>query len=180
MEPSELNQALRDAERRFRTLVERVPAVGYEAQPGVEGRWRYVSPHVETLLGYAPEELMADPGWWAGRLHEDDREVVLAAEQRLAGGGRGTLESRLLARDGSVVWVRDDSAPRRLEDGAVVLDGLLTDVSDRKAAESRLQHRADHTALRGLLTRRRFLEELENEIAATRRGMRSSAAVVLD
>src|SRR3954451_13204171 len=180
MDASNLHQATPDAERRFRTLVERLPAVVYEAEPGVKRRWRYVSPYVRALLGYSAEELMAAPGLWTSRLHEDDREAVLASEQRLAAGERVTMEYRLLARDGSVVWVRDDSVPRREPDGAVVLDGLLTDVTDRKAAEARLQHLADHDVLTGLLNRRRFAEELESEIAATRRGMRSSDAVVLD
>jgi diguanylate cyclase (GGDEF)-like protein len=62
----------------------------------------------------------------------------------------------------------------------LLLDGLLTDVTDRKGAEARLQHLADHDALTGLLNRRRFLEELELELAVVRRGMRSSAAIVLD
>ena len=56
----------------------------------------------------------------------------------------------------------------------MLLDGLLTDVSDRKAAEARLQHLADHDALTGLLNRRRFMEELELEIAVVRRGMRTA------
>ena len=61
-----------------------------------------------------------------------------------------------------------------------MLDGLLIDITDRKAAETRLQHLADHDALTGLLNRRRFVEELELEIAVVRRGMRSSSAIVID
>ena len=105
--------------------------------------------------------------------------MVLEAEERLAAGERVSMEYRMIARDGSVVWVHDEATPRD-HHGMRLLDGLLTDVSDRKAAEARLQHLADHDALTGLLNRRRFMEELELEIAVVRRGMRTSSAIVLD
>jgi diguanylate cyclase (GGDEF)-like protein/PAS domain S-box-containing protein len=168
------------AERRFSALVERLPAIVYEAEPGAHGLWLYVSGFVETLLGYTPEEWMADPTLWARSLHEEDRDAVLAAEDRLTAGERIAVEYRMHARDGSVVWVRDESARVLDERGRLLVEGLLTDITERKAAEARVQHLADHDALTDLLNRRRFLEELELEVAATKRGMRSSAAIVLD
>jgi diguanylate cyclase (GGDEF)-like protein/PAS domain S-box-containing protein len=168
------------AERRFATLVERLPAIVYEAEPGAEGLWLYVSGFVETLLGYTPEEWTADPGLWARSLHEEDRAAVLASEDRLTAGERIAIEYRMLARDGSVVWVRDESARAIDEQGRLLVEGILTDITERKASEARLQHLADHDGLTDLLNRRRFIEELELEIAATRRGMRSSSALVID
>src|SRR5829696_1028603 len=168
------------AERRFATLVERLPAIVYEAEPGPEGAWLYVSGFVETLLGYTPEEWRADPALWLRCVHEDDREDAVAADERLSAGERIAIEYRMHARDGSVVWVRDDSSRVLDEDGRVFVEGLLTDITERKAAESRLQHLADHDALTNLLNSRRFLEELEFELAATRRGMRASAVLVID
>ena len=168
------------AERRFATLVERLPAIVYEAQPGAEGLWLYVSGFVERLLGYTPEEWLADPTLWVRSLHEDDREAVLAAEERLTAGERIAIEYRMHARDGSVVWVREESARVLDEEGRLLVEGLLTDITERKTGEDRLQHLADHDALTDLLNRRRFVEELELEIAATRRGMRSSAVLVVD
>ncbi|HET8949947.1 MAG TPA: EAL domain-containing protein [Solirubrobacteraceae bacterium] len=167
-------------ERRFAKLVERLPAIVYEAEPGAEGLWLYVSAFVETLLGHTPQEWMADPTLWARSVHEDDREAVLAAEDRLTAGERIAIEYRMHARDGSVVWVRDESARAVDEQGRLLVEGILTDITERKASEDRLQHLADHDGLTDLLNRRRFVEELELEIAATGRGMRSSAVVVLD
>ena len=105
---------------------------------------------------------------------------MLAADDRLTAGERIAIEYRMHARDGSVVWVRDESARVLDEEGRLLVEGLLTDITERKAGEDRLQHLADHDALTDLLNRRRFVEELELELAATRRGMRSSAVVVID
>ena len=168
------------AERRFAHLVERLPAIVYEAEPGQEGLWLYVSGFVETLLGYTPEEWRADPALWARSLHDDDRDAVLAAEDRLTAGERIAIEYRMHARDGSLVWVRDESARVLDEQGRLLVEGILTDITQRRVSEGRLQHLADHDGLTDLLNRRRFIEELDLEIAATRRGMRSSAAIVLD
>ena len=160
--------------------MERLPAIVFEAEPGPEGLWLYVSGFVETLLGYTPEEWHADPGLYARRIHEEDRDAVLAASDRLTAGERVAVEYRMHARDGSVVWVRDESARVLDEHGRVLVEGLMTDITERRAADDRLQHLADHDALTDLINRRRFVEELELEIAATRRGMRSSAVMVID
>src|SRR4051794_31171671 len=96
--------------RRYRTLVERVPAVVYEAEPGAHGRWRYVSPYIETMLGFPPGDWLADAALWAARLHPDDREMVLEQEQRLDDGERVSMEYRMVARDGSIVWVHDEAS----------------------------------------------------------------------
>src|SRR5579862_6691893 len=69
-----------ESARHVRGLLERVPAIVYVAEPGEFGRWHYVSPQIESILGFSPEEWCADPGLWACQLHPDDREMELARE----------------------------------------------------------------------------------------------------
>src|SRR5271166_1167164 len=69
---------LRSAENRYRTLVERLPAVTYIAELGPRGRWQYVSPQIESMLGFSPSDWLSDPGNWIDRIHAEDRESVLS------------------------------------------------------------------------------------------------------
>jgi diguanylate cyclase (GGDEF)-like protein/PAS domain S-box-containing protein len=127
----------------YRRLVERLPAIVYSCEMGERGRWRYVSPQVEEILGYSPEEWMADPGLWADRLHPDDRERALEQETRksddVAGGP--PIDYRMITRDGDVVWILDEAVLEPDGAGTPVWHGVLYDITERKIAEQEL-HRA--------------------------------------
>ena len=112
-------ERLEEAERQYRTLVERLPVVVYVAEYGATGRWRYVSSQIEALLGYTSDEWVAEPELWLDRVHPEDRERVVSQEEYCA-RERVPLDSeyRMIARDGRVVWVRDEaSIGRSLPDG---------------------------------------------------------------
>jgi diguanylate cyclase (GGDEF)-like protein/PAS domain S-box-containing protein len=155
--------AVEEAERRYRTLVERLPVVIYSAELGPTGRWTYVSPQIEDMTGYTAEEWMADPKLWYRRLHPSDRDEVLRAEDYVEReGGRLDIEYRLLARNGEVVWVRDEATgtPGRPGESGLV-EGVLVDITEQRRAAESLRYHADHDVLTGLVNRRRFEEELE-------------------
>jgi diguanylate cyclase (GGDEF)-like protein/PAS domain S-box-containing protein len=121
-------------------LLARIPAIVYVADIGAAARFYYVSPQIEQILGYSPEEWCADPGLWAARLHPDDRDRVLADEQSSGDGkdSSAAAEYRMLHRNGRVVWIRDDARLVRA-DGKLRWHGVLSDVSDRKQAELELE-----------------------------------------
>lgn len=133
--------ALHDVEIRFQKLVEQVPATIYSAEHGPDGRWSYVSPQIEKLLGYSPEEWMGTARAWVNHLHPGDRERVLAEEAASLREGRSFVcEYRMLRRDGQVVWVRDEATSVRCEIGDIyVWQGVLLDITERKDAELRAQ-----------------------------------------
>ncbi|MGN6202828.1 MAG: sensor domain-containing protein [Solirubrobacterales bacterium] len=133
----------------FRRLVERLPVIVYTAELGERGRWRYVSPQVEEILGYSPEEFVRDPGLWASLLHPEDRARALAVETEEQLGKRDTtpVAYRMCRRDGEVVWMQDEAVLEADEDGVPIWHGVLYDVSERKRAEGELQRSLSQQAV---------------------------------
>jgi diguanylate cyclase (GGDEF)-like protein/PAS domain S-box-containing protein len=125
----------------YRRLVEQLPVIVYTAELGEHGRWRYVSPQVEEILGYGAEEFKRDPRLWARLLHPEDRERALALEDKEFLGDRGTrpLEYRMFTRAGDVVWMLDKAVLETDDDAVPVWHGILYDVTERKVAEQELQ-----------------------------------------
>ena len=135
-------EALKEAEDRYHTLVEQIPAVTYidKATDGPDEPI-YTSPQIETLLGYTPEEWL-EGRLWPERLHPEDKERILAADERFEVGGDESFseEYRLIARDGSVVWVREDAVLLRNEEGEpLCFQGVILDITDQKMAEEALR-----------------------------------------
>ncbi|MDP8901584.1 MAG: PAS domain S-box protein [Actinomycetota bacterium] len=175
---------LRKTEERYRTLVERLPAVTFvdraDRAEGLEESL-YVSPQVEGMFGYTPEEWMAGR-LWRERLHPDDRERVLASDERFeADGGPVDHEYRLLAKDGSVVWVHEETVLVRDEAGEPrFVQGIMSDVTQKKRSEERLHHLAFHDPLTGLPNRRLFVDHLGHALERTRRRGNRVAVLFMD
>ena len=128
--------ALASGDRRLGALIEQVPAIVYTAAFGEEGHWSFVSAQVERLLGWTPDEWTADPRAWIKSIHPDDHQRVLADEDLLQGpGDQLRSEYRMVARDGRVLWVRDVATVIVGEDGELLMQGLMLDVTDLKQAE---------------------------------------------
>jgi len=176
--------ALADSEEKLRFLVEHVPSVVYTAEAGSSGRWLYVSPQIESLLGFTAEEWMADPDRWWKQLHPDDREAVLDDEEALLSGPderSGAIEYRMKTRDGHTVWVNDDQVVIRGEHGETLhLSGVLSDVTDRKTLELQLQHQAFHDSLTGLANRALFADRVEHALQRAERSGEQVAVLFLD
>jgi diguanylate cyclase (GGDEF)-like protein/PAS domain S-box-containing protein len=125
----------------YRRLVERLPAIVYTSELGEHGRWRYVSPQVEEVLGYSPKDWREDPELWSKLLHPEDRERALAQETREMIGERNPppVDYRMITRSGDVVWILDEAVLEPDEDGVPVWHGVLYDITERKIAEQELQ-----------------------------------------
>lgn len=133
-DPSDVR--LRNAELRYRALVEKIPAVTFLASLDGSQTEFYVSPQIEQLLGFSQREWLDNPFLWYNRVHPDDRQRWAAEfAQTCAAGIHFRSEYRLIARDGRVVWVHGECQLIRDEKGIPqFLQGIAFDITDRKRA----------------------------------------------
>ncbi|HYF11178.1 MAG TPA: EAL domain-containing protein, partial [Actinomycetota bacterium] len=173
---------LREANARYRALVEQIPAIVYVDLADESMVTTYVSPQIEALLGITAEEYIADPELWTKRLHPDDRDGALEAYR----AGRDasapfTFEYRLIARDGRAVWFRDSAVVIPGADGhPSLIQGVMLDVTDRKAAEEQAAFLAYHDKSTNLPNKAMFEELLGLAIARAKRHDLGVAVLSMD
>lgn len=136
--------ALQESEAKFRRLIFHLPTVVYMNTVGDATSTLYVSPQIETLLGYSPQEWMADPKLWSKMLHPEDRQQVLKrADQTDRSGVPFEMDYRMLARDGRLVWVHDQIVLVNDQEGKPQFwQGIMLDITERKKAEEQTRFQA--------------------------------------
>ncbi|MGE5459409.1 MAG: PAS domain-containing protein [Solirubrobacterales bacterium] len=153
----EFLQGLHEAQETYRHLVEGIPAILYIDAVDDLSTNIYTSPQVLDLLGFTVEQWRDEPNLWLARLHEDDRERVVAAHHESnASGGPFHCDYRLIAADGRELWFRDDAVLVRDAAGQPLFwRGVMLDITDQKRAEGKLRHSLD--ILRRTMEERRML-----------------------
>ena len=125
----------------FQSLVEQIPAVTYIADFVGSFRLRYVSPQCKAILGFEPEEWVADPDAWVRALHPEDRDrIVVEAEACIAAERPFDFEYRMCRADGEIVHLWEKTSFVR--DGAgrpVAVNGVMLDVTELKIAQEALR-----------------------------------------
>jgi PAS domain S-box-containing protein len=132
-------KAREEAETKYRMLVEHVNAITYIAEIGINGQWFYVSPQVESILGYTSDEWLAISHNWASLIHADDVASVMAAEEASKNGLPFQAEFRIKRKDGREVWLNDTAVVVQGSDAHPVMEGIMVDITDRKHLETQLQ-----------------------------------------
>lgn len=136
-EQKQAEEALRDSETRYRALVECIPAAIYlnRFAPGFPSV--FLSPQIETILGYTIHELVDNPTFWRDRIPPEDRERLAAYEQRLiATRQTETFEYRMMARNGRMVWLQCTGTLLYDTEGNPQFEqGVLLDITANKDAE---------------------------------------------
>ena len=147
----------------YRQLLERVPAIVYIADTGDVGIWHYVSPQIEAILGYTPEEWCANPRLWRDRLHPADRERVLNRELARCAANATHLPTSTGCCTGTGTPSGSATTPRCYRDSAGRLrwHGVLSDISQHKLVEAELERRAAQQAAVARLGER-ALEQVES------------------
>jgi len=135
---------LRENEARFRAIASNIPGTVYQFMQHRDGRhsFPYVSGDCVRLLGVEPEALLADATVFHGLLYSDDRHGYDAALDRSAQHLTDlNWEGRIqLPGSEEIKWINLRSSPRRLEDGVLLWEGVIWNITQSKLAEIEIRH----------------------------------------
>ncbi|MFQ5678163.1 MAG: EAL domain-containing protein [Gemmatimonadota bacterium] len=144
-----------------------------------DGRFEYVSPSCEPLLGCSPEELLGKDLFQVS--HSDDWKGVQTALVATGAGRPSRLSYRLRGSTGEYVWMETLLRPIRDDRGEITqLLSSSRDISERKTFEEQLRFQALHEPLTGLPNRTLFLDRLNQALARSRRQGNSVAVMFMD
>jgi len=130
------------AQQRFRDLVNSVEGIVWEAD-ATTFQFLFVSNQAERILGEPVARWLSEPTFWKHHLHPDDREWAVSFRERATGEKRDhDFEYRMIAADGSVVWLRDLVTVVVDEERAARLRGVMVDITGRRRAEAALREQA--------------------------------------
>lgn len=155
---------LRQANAYLNDLLASIPVVLFRAR-GPEFTTEYVSPSVERVLGFTPEEVLATPGFWLARMPAEDRAAETARARAADAQALPTItfEHRMVARDGRERWMYTVAHNEIGADGVPRYTGTSFDITDRRAAEDELR-RAKEEAEQASLVKGEFLSRISHEL----------------
>ena len=157
-ERKQTEEALRKSEKKHRDLVEKISDVIYAVDSG--GLITYLNPAIEALLGLTPEQVVGQP--FAQFIHPEDLGRLQDNMQSLfSGEAPGSAEYRVLSPTGKVRWIRAASQPMVEEGQFIGVQGVLSDVTERKRLEEQLQEVAR------VSERQRLARDLHDSVTQT-------------
>jgi diguanylate cyclase (GGDEF)-like protein/PAS domain S-box-containing protein len=163
-------------------IVQNSPVILYRLRGEPSFPLIYIS-HNITKLGLDPATLLASPSWAQSLIAPSDQAQVGEAMARILDKDAvgASIEFRLRTGDGSLRWVENRYVPVRDKEGRLVeVEGIIIDITERKAAEEQITLLARTDGLTGLANRATFTERLSQAFAAARRGALGFAILYLD
>jgi PAS domain S-box-containing protein len=170
---------LRETEERYRALAEHLPAVTYREALQHTPQDFYISPRVQEVFGYSPEEWTWGENFWSERLHPEDRERVLAIDAETNRTHEPYVaEYRFRRADGSYVWIHDEARLMVGPDGAGSWQGFFLDITEGKEAEATVERAL--TVERDAVRRLQAVDEMKNTfLQAVSHDLRTPLAAIL-
>jgi PAS domain S-box-containing protein len=153
------------AQQRFRDLVNSVEGIVWEADvPSF--RFSFISEQAERVLGYPVDRWVSEPTFWKDHVHPEDQEWTLQFCQNATAEKRDhQFEYRMIAADGSAVWLRNLVTVVVEGDRITRVRGLMVDLTNRKQAEEGLrQAQADLAHVSRVTTMGELTASLAHEV----------------
>lgn len=141
-EQREAHEHIKRVEAELRRVTSSVSDCLWSAEIDSSGRWSYCyfSPVVEKITGNTAEYYLNGVDRWFNSIHPDDRQLVQKSFAQFKSGQSGSVEYRIQCPDGVLRWVHDSVMATRGANGkSMLLDGVLSDISERKAADEALR-----------------------------------------
>ena len=172
----QIESRLKVSEERYRNLVEGAPDIVYAFSLQTGGL--FYSQGVESILGYSPEYLLENPMLWKQSIHPDDQEKIIKVIELVANRENFDIEYRIKNAQGKWLWFRDRSFGIRTEDQSLIVEGIATEITQRKRAEKaehdmrvRAQALSQRIGEIQEIERRRIAHELHDEIGQELTGL---------
>lgn len=141
----------------------------------------YINPVAERIYGRPLADFYQNKDLWFEAIHPEDQERVRDAMQSLLDGGALMLEYRVVQPNGEIFWLEARTRAVRDSKGRLVrIDGVASDISERKAHEAHIEYLATHDALTGLANRNMLGDRLRRAVSHARRTNQLLALLFLD
>nr|WP_283245640.1 EAL domain-containing protein [Acidiphilium multivorum] len=139
-----------------------------------------ISRSIFDMLGYAPEDIYG-LGWWRSHVHPDDLPQARLGIQGVCDAGHYTHRYRIMHRNGSYRWIRDEMTLQRAADGnPSAIAGVWIDITAHRTAEEEIYRLAHLDPLTGLPNRRLLNERLSAILSEARRYGSHGAILFID
>ena len=175
---ADANQTLADANR----IIENSATILYRVGLKPPFPLIFLSQNI-SRYGYQADELLAHPERWAQLIERADLTAMIDDIRSISEGKMESNQKEFRVRkpDGSIVWFDGHGrALRDSENRLVAVEGILTDITERKIAAEKIAALARTDSLTGLPNRAAFLERLNLEFARAKRGANQFAVHYLD
>lgn len=129
---------IRSSQQRIESLIDTIDGIVWECDYNTY-EFTFVNKKAEEITGYPVSEWLYDPVFWAEKIHPDDRaEAIAFCERNSKNKSQYDFEYRMIAKDGSVIWLRDIVNVVRENNVPVSLKGIMIDITKTKEAENDL------------------------------------------
>lgn len=135
----EAEKRLKESNEKFQSLIQSIDGIFWEADAQTF-EFNFVSPQVEEILGYTPEEWLKEDRFWQNRIHPEERKSVIQYCHHETQEGRNhEFEYRIQKADGSYIWVRDVVSVVNKNGKPYKLSGLILDITETKVLQQNLE-----------------------------------------